>query len=281
MAIRTAAVQYRSFNNPDDTLALAYHHSKHISHESPDIILLPEFTFYFDAQWNFNKYACALDKHPWVKVIQDWAKEFKCIVVAGSIPEKDLQSAEEKIFHTSVIAYPDERTPIFSRRRTLFRGFSQKQYINEAQHMLRSDDPPVTFDLNGWQVGLAQGGDLCYSSVFTTLRYQKKCDLILIPASFFQFQGRSLWLPLLKARAIEYQVYIVCANQCQSPKEATALFSGQSTIIDPWGDFLSLSKTNNEALCLQDCHKEALLRCRVQMDAAFNPDALNLKRSAL
>lgn len=60
-------------------------------------------------------------------------------------------------------------------------------------------------------------------------------DIVLVPSAFTVPTGKAHWLTLLRARAIENQVYVVAAAQCGRHNERRESY-GHSVIIDPWGD---------------------------------------------
>src|SRR5438067_9971875 len=57
--------------------------------------------------------------------------------------------------------------------------------------------------------------------------------LLIIPAEWPARRAEH-WRTLLRARAIENQVYIVACNRVGESKGE--LFAGRSAIVDPWGD---------------------------------------------
>jgi predicted amidohydrolase len=56
----------------------------------------------------------------------------------------------------------------------------------------------------------------------------------LVPAAFTLHTGKDHWAPLLRARAIESQAWVVAAAQWGTHPEGRRCF-GHSMIVDPWG----------------------------------------------
>lgn len=85
-------------------------------------------------------------------------------------------------------------------------------------------------------LGLAVCYDLRFAELFVRLRRQG-AELIAIPSAFTRRTGLAHWLPLLRARAIETQCYLLGANQGgeHSSRRHT---SGGSVIVDGWGGVL-------------------------------------------
>ena len=75
----------------------------------------------------------------------------------------------------------------------------------------------VTFDmeLHGqvFRIGLTICYDMRFPEVYGRLA-EAGCDLVVIPSAFMVKTGRAHWETLLRARAIETQMYVVAAAQC-------------------------------------------------------------------
>lgn len=86
-------------------------------------------------------------------------------------------------------------------------------------------------------IGLAVCYDLRFPELFQLLR-ERGAEIIVLPSAFTRKTGLAHWLPLLRARAIETQCYVIGANQGgqHSSKRHT---SGGSVIIDGWGEVLA------------------------------------------
>ena len=62
--------------------------------------------------------------------------------------------------------------------------------------------------------------------------------MLLVPAAFTAVTGEAHWEPLLRARAIENQCYVVAANQGGTHETGRHTW-GHSMVIDPWGRVLA------------------------------------------
>ena len=84
------------------------------------------------------------------------------------------------------------------------------------------------------------GFSVCYDLRFPELyRYysQQGVELVFAPSAFTATTGEAHWEALIRARAIENQIYLIAANQGgeNSPKRETW---GHSMIVDAWGEVL-------------------------------------------
>ena len=94
------------------------------------------------------------------------------------------------------------------------------------------------FKFDNFTIGLLICYDLRFPEIFQAL--SKECDAIVVAANW-PASRKKHWKTLLKARAIENQVYIFAIN-CVG-KVGDLRYSGDSCIINPNGDVLSsLSK---------------------------------------
>ncbi len=62
----------------------------------------------------------------------------------------------------------------------------------------------------------------------------KGAEVILVPAAFTMTTGKDHWEVLIRARAIENQVYMVACNQFGQYLPGKWCY-GRSMIVDPWG----------------------------------------------
>jgi nitrilase len=110
---------------------------------------------------------------------------------------------------------------------------------NETYHessVIEPGDKVVVVDTPYGKVGLS----ICYDIRFPEL-YRKLLDegmeILLVPSAFTAVTGKAHWQPLLQARAIENQCYVVAAAQGGYHVNGRETW-GHSMIIDPWGIIL-------------------------------------------
>jgi predicted amidohydrolase len=158
------------------------------------------------------------------------ARQLKLHLLAGSILE---ESGAACVFNTSVLF--DPRGQIVARYRKI--------------HLFDVDIPAhVTIRESETRVGGAAvvtaptelgviGMSICYDLRFPELYRQLTlggAEIITVPSAFTFPTGAAHWEVLLRARAIENQVYVIAPDQIgRSP--AGVLDFGNSMIIDPWG----------------------------------------------
>jgi predicted amidohydrolase len=73
--------------------------------------------------------------------------------------------------------------------------------------------------------------------------------------------GKDHWLPLLRARAIANQAYIIAPNQCGEKSGGRASY-GKSAIINPWGAVLAIAPDREAVVAAEiDFDYQDKVRC--------------------
>ena len=110
--------------------------------------------------------------------------------------------------------------------------------------LIEAGDEVVVADLGGLRDGHSDAGSLglsvCYDLRFPEL-YRiatlQGATIVTVPAAFTARTGPPHWEVLLRARAIENQVFVIAAGQSGTTGPGLA-WHGHSMIIDPWGNLL-------------------------------------------
>jgi len=130
----------------------------------------------------------------------------------------------------------------------------------------------VVVPVDGVQVGLS----ICYDLRFPEL-YRKLAiagaTVLVVPAAFMMHTGRDHWEVLLRARAIENQVFMIAAGQIgKHPPDHESY--GHSLIVDPWGVVLA-EAPDEECFVAADLDLEAQDQVREKLPSLAHrrPDA--------
>ena len=102
------------------------------------------------------------------------------------------------------------------------------------------------FTLQNWKIASFICYDLRFPEIFREATKQG-ANLITIQAAW-PAKRRSHWETLLKARAIENQVYIAAVNAVSTRSDTQAPLAGKSLIISPNGDVLAEGTSNEEMI---------------------------------
>ena len=86
------------------------------------------------------------------------------------------------------------------------------------------------------KLGLTICYDLRFPALFERLS-EAGAEVIAVPAAFTVPTGRAHWQVLMRARAIEAELFIVAAAQAGRHEDGRETY-GHSLVIDPWGEVL-------------------------------------------
>jgi predicted amidohydrolase len=127
---------------------------------------------------------------------------------------------------------------------------------------------------NGVRVGLTICYDLRFPELYRILAL-RGARVITVPANFTRVTGEAHWEVLLRARAIEDQVFVIAPGQGNLPGTERDSY-GNSMIIDPWGEVLARSPMEGEGyiaadldLARQDHVREKLPSLANRVGAAY------------
>ena len=201
-----------------------------------DILFLPE-NFAHMPRNEKERTACA-EKFG-QGIIQDFlsklARKQQCWIVAGSVPILvDELDRNSKIFQTCLVY--DQQGEL-KKRYDKIHLFDVTLPSGDVYHESRfiefgdlSQNPTVQ---SPW--GLV-GLSICYDLRFPEFYRAMPDDIFMlsVPAAFTYDSGKVHWQTLLKARAIENQVYVAAAAQTGEHSNGRKTW-GHSALIDPWG----------------------------------------------
>lgn len=230
MNSRIGVVQMNSSNQFEDNMKLALAHVQQAASENLDLVAFPE-TFLYVGQDHQEKHRIAQTMEgEIVQTFRDYASKYNISILMGSMYET-VPEDTERLYNTSVLI----------DRNGALNGIYRKIHMCDAPTLgynesagIKPGNSPIVVDHEIGRIGLT----ICYDVRFPELfRYMtaKGAEVIFVPAAFFLYTGKHHWLPLLIARAIENQVYIVAPNQWGEHHEGRISY-GSSVIIDPWGN---------------------------------------------
>lgn len=150
---------------------------------------------------------------------------------AGSVYER--VEGEERLYNTTVVFDPQGGIAATYRKIHMFDVDLEEATSYRESATIAPGDEIVTVDIDGVTVGLAICYDLRFPELFRILAL-RGADIIMLPAAFTLATGRDHWEPLIRARAIENQVFMVAAGQVGQHPPSHWCY-GRSMIVDPWG----------------------------------------------
>lgn len=159
------------------------------------------------------------------------ARELQIHVVAGSITEQI--EGDSRCYNTSALLGPEGRRIAVYRKIHLFDvDLPGRVTVRESDAKLAGADV-VTGATPLGTIGLSICYDLRFPELYRRLTFAG-AQIIAIPSAFTFPTGEAHWEPLLRARAIENQAYVIAPAQF-GPNIYGYSDYGNSMIVDPWG----------------------------------------------
>jgi nitrilase len=161
------------------------------------------------------------------------AKKLQIWIIAGTMPVVHNKN-DEKPYATSLV-YDNEGKEVahYDKIHLFDVDVNDQQGQYRESNFYHAGNQTVCVDSPLGKLGLTVCYDLRFPELFRNL-VQQGATLIAVPSAFTYETGSVHWLPLLQARAIENQCYILAANQGGQHSEKRRTW-GHSCIIDPWG----------------------------------------------
>ena len=157
-------------------------------------------------------------------------------VTLGSFPERIEGS--DKSYNTQVLIAPDGSTAAVYRKIHLFDVDVEGGRQYRESNSVRGGEQVVDAEVDApEETPLHTGLTICYDLRFPELYRQlvrRGVEVATVPSAFTRQTGRDHWHPLLQARAIENQMYVLAPNQWGEHFGDRASY-GQSAVYDPWG----------------------------------------------
>lgn len=249
--ITVAAVQLASQDDLADNLARAAKLVRKAAERGAKIALLPENFAFMGEESDRRRMAEPVARSednqdgPIVAALRQMARDNAIELIAGGMPEASADP--DRPYNTSLHLGAEGVIRASYRKIHLFDvDVGDGQVYRESASTQAGNDAVVTH-AGGVQVGMTVCYDLRFGALFATLA-DMGAQIITVPAAFTLHTGKDHWHVLLRARAIEAQVFIVAAGQ-QGRHPRNRLTYGKSCIIDPWGDVLAQAP-DGEGICV-------------------------------
>ncbi len=261
--MRVAAIQMTSTADRSRNLEMAERLLAGAAGDGARLIVLPEmFNILGDADV-LRSGAEPLDG-PSLCWAGEQARRHGVWLVAGSIMER--VSGQERIFNTSCLFNPEGERRAIYRKIHLFDCDVPGASYHESATVMPGHDI-VRTEADGVPLGLSICFDLRFPELFRILALEG-ARLIALASAFTERTGRDHWEVLVRARAIENQVFLIAANQLGASTPKLRWF-GRSMIADPWGVVLAQAP-DRECYIVADLDFAEQDRVRAQLPSLAN-----------
>jgi len=232
--MKVAVLQMQvDWGEPKKNIAALYRLAAQAMKERPDVLLLPEL-------WRIGFYPTPLcsytdaDGRETRQVLASIALKYQVNVVGGTV----ANAIGNNIFNTSYI---------FDRTGHMVAAYHKAHLFSPSGENtdFTPGDKLITFFLDGVKCGIL----ICYDIRFPEAARQLALDgmtILFIPAAW-PMTRLSHWQTLIRARAIENQIFVAACNEAGVDGHDQQL-GGHSAIIDPWGEILAEAGEDEEIL---------------------------------
>lgn len=166
-------------------------------------------------------------------------------------------------------------TLVFNKKGFLMNTYNKMNLFPLSQeHDVFTEGNEITILNTGeFKIGFMICFDIRFAELSNMYR-EKGCNVLFV-SSAFPFPRLEHWQVLLKARAIENQVYIVASNRCGT--DNGTMFVGNSCIIDPWGTVKALMNESDDGVIVHDICTDKITEVRNKMDITKNKTGMKRK----
>lgn len=242
---------------PDENLAKARDMASRAAERGSDIVVFPElWPTGYDLE-NAAAYSTPTDKGIFARM-SSLATENNIHVLGSCLS----LLGPGQFGNTAVFFDPDGEILGEYTKIHLFQLMDEHKYLSAGDRL-------TAVDTKWGKAGLAICYDLRFPELFRPYALSG-VKVVFLPAEW-PHPRLSHWQILLRARAIENQIYVVACNRVGSSKGTD--FCGHSCIIDPWGEIVIEAGEDEEVLTAEiEVDEVEQVRARIPVFADRRPE---------
>lgn len=260
-----AAVQLNADADADRNLELAEQLVRAAAVAGADLVALPEKWSLLGPGEILAERAEPLDGRA-LSAARRWARELGIHLLAGSVAERI--AGQDRLANTSALIDPEGELAAVYRKIHMFDVDVGGVSYRESEHERGGDEitlaEPPGLDL---KLGLTVCYDLRFPELYRILAL-RGAEAVTVPSAFTSATGRDHWEVLLRARAVEDQLFVIAPNQHgEAPPHYDSW--GHSMLVDPWGRVLDVCG-DGDGFAIAELDLAELERVRSQMPSLAN-----------
>ena len=255
-----ACLQFTSSDDVSDNLKRLEGWLEQLPTARPLLLCLPEAFACFDAPSNVQHALGLGEAHEKLhSKLASLAKQFGIWLSAGTIPvsEGDKYFAASFLFNEQgeEVARYDKIHLFDVDVADATANYRESASTHPGQNLVVVDSP-------FGRIGLSVCYDVRFPGLFQKLT-QMGAEIILLPSAFTVPTGEAHWHTLLRARAIENQVYLVAPAMVGEHARGRKTY-GHSLIVDPWGEIVA-ELAQQQGLLVYLPNREMVANVRAKM----------------
>lgn len=229
--MKVGSIQMKVSSSKEENLRKAEKLCRDFQGRGTDLLILPEmFNCPYEVD-HFSEFAEPIPG-PSTERLARVARDMGIYLIGGSIPER----SDDQIFNTSPVFDPEGNLIGKHRKIHLFDVNIPDGITFRESDSLAAGDCPTVIDTELGTLGLAICYDLRFPELIRTMTLAN-AKIIVFPAAFNTTTGPAHWKTLLRARAIDNQVFVFAVSPARNPESSYRAY-GHSMSINPWGKIL-------------------------------------------
>lgn len=239
--IQLAICQMNVGPDKEDNLSRAGALVKEAAGSGADLVMLPEV---FNAPYHASQFSAYAEDIPGPTSLHlaFLARSNKTAIVGGTIIERE----GNRLYNTCLVY--DNRGSLIAKHRKVHLfdidipgkiSFRESLTLAPGNHL-------SSFTLGPWRFALA----VCYDIRFpemSRIAVLEGAHGLLVPAAFNLTTGPMHWELLMRARAMDNQMYVAAASPARN-ETASYQAWGHSMVVDPWGQVIKSAGTGQEII---------------------------------
>jgi deaminated glutathione amidase len=267
--MRVAAVQTSAGVDRDENLGAAETLVEGAAARGAELVVLPEYFSVAGSGAHLRAHAEDL-AGPTLTWAAALAARLGIALVAGTFPERGEDPAG-KVSNTSCLIGRSGALEALYRKIHLFDVELEGTTVRESAAITAGNQlcvAPLGVPERAGQPVPVLGMSVCYDLRFPEL-YRilalEGATVASVPAAFTAATGPAHWELLLRARAVENQIYVIAAAQVGVLPAGMPACHGHSMVVDPWGDVLAERVEDEPGFVVADVDLRRLAQVRAQL----------------
>eukprot|EP00010_Vexillifera_abyssalis_P002226 CAMPEP_0201556206 /NCGR_PEP_ID=MMETSP0173_2-20130828/53879_1 /ASSEMBLY_ACC=CAM_ASM_000268 /TAXON_ID=218659 /ORGANISM="Vexillifera sp., Strain DIVA3 564/2" /LENGTH=288 /DNA_ID=CAMNT_0047968355 /DNA_START=66 /DNA_END=932 /DNA_ORIENTATION=- len=237
------------------------------------IVALPECWNSVYANSAFPEYAEKVPDGESCQLLAQLAKKHQIYLIGGSVPERD----GEALYNTCVVYSPKGELLVKHRKVHLFDIDIPGKIRFIESDTLAAGDQLSFFDTEYGRIGIGICYDIRFAKYAQVLAEDPiNCKFLVYPGAFNTTTGPAHWELLLRARALDNQLYTAAVSPARNMSGKGYQAWGHSSVVSPWGDVVATTEHHPDILYAQiDFSRVEEVRSQIPVRKQQRPDVYN------
>jgi len=247
-AMRTcsaALVQMRAVPDLPNSVALAERLAREALDGGADLVVLPENHCGIGPPearlgWAFDR--ARPEASPALEPFLALSQRTESLLILGGVPE---QHDSRRTFNTLVVVHRGRVAATYRKIHMFDVVLPSGATLRESDNTVGGDRPVVLVTRLA-RIGLSVCYDLRFPELYRVMT-DADAEVLVVPSAFTHQTGSEHWEPLLRARAIEAQAWVLAP--AQHGQHAKGRHSwGHSMVVDPWGTVVAQASPHDQVV---------------------------------